>query len=816
MIEQVGQAFRQMWRDAWDFLSAESGPGIETARSHSWPWPPSATVLLLVAVVVFVAAIYYRERGHAGRLRKAVLTVLRVGLLGLVLFMWYGWMLHRYRTDLPDVVVMLDDSTSMTTVDRGDDETAQKDLARRLQPVGLDGGSRWNQAKLVLFENDGRLLDELQRKYRLKLYCVGGSARLQEVGPESDVEEASPPPPLADRVRALAARETASRLGKGVRDVLTAQRGRPTAAIIVLTDGVTTEGKTIGEVAEVARRKAVPLFLVGLGSDRPPRDVRLSDVLVEEVVFVGDQVNFDFKVTASGFAGQRAAVRLRAKDRPGEPLAAETVTLGADGEPQSVRLSYRPPEKGDFQYVVEVEPLAGEVTSENNRESRLVRVRDETLRVLLVQEYPSYEFRFLKNALSRGLKVEGREKSVLLHTVLQEADLEYAQQDETALRVFPVSREELFAYDVLIFGDVSPAFLSRSVLENIAAFVAERGGGMVVIAGPRHTPLAYRDSPLAKLLPVNLDTAVVPPPGSVAERPYPVQPTRLGLSSPQMQLETTAAGNLRVWKELPPLYWLLEAADLRPGTRVLAVDPQRTRVGGENLPVISMQFVGAGKVILQATDETYRWARHPDGDAYYVRYWVQTVRYLSHAKLLAGSRTAELRTDRQQYRCGEPVRLRLRFFDDRQAPAADDGVTVVLEHEGSRRRQLTLRRDAAERGIFEGSAVNLPDGAYRAWLAAPTLEGQPPAQQFSVLAPPGEEARLQMDAADLRQAAKTSEGKFYTIETAGRLADDLPRGRQVRLASLPPTPIWNSPLLAALFVGLIAAEWIIRKRGGLL
>jgi hypothetical protein len=112
--------------------------------------------------------------------------------------------------------------------------------------------------------------------------------------------------------------------------------------------------------------------------------------------------------------------------------------------------------------------------------------------------------------------------------------------------------------------------------------------------------------------------------------------------------------------------------------------------------------------------------------------------------------------------------------------------------------------------------VNLPDGAYRAWLAAPTLEGQPPAQQFSVLAPPGEEARLQMDAADLRQAAKTSEGKFYTIETAGRLADDLPRGRQVRLASLPPTPIWNSPLLAALFVGLIAAEWIIRKRGGLL
>ena len=74
--------------------------------------------------------------------------------------------------------------------------------------------------------------------------------------------------------------------------------------------------------------------------------------------------------------------------------------------------------------------------------------------------------------------------------------------------MFPVSRDELFAYDVLIFGDANPSFLSRSVLDNIAAFVEERGGGLVVIAGPRHTPLAYRDTPLAKLLPINLDTAV--------------------------------------------------------------------------------------------------------------------------------------------------------------------------------------------------------------------------------------------------------------------------------------------------------------------
>jgi hypothetical protein len=238
--------------------------------------------------------------------------------------------------------------------------------------------------------------------------------------------------------------------------------------------------------------------------------------------------------------------------------------------------------------------------------------------------------------------------------------------------------------------------------------------------------------------------------------------------------------------------------------------------GGEHLPMISMQFVGAGKVLFHASDESYRWARHPAGESYYARYWIQTLRYLSRAKLLEGGRLAELTSERTAYRRGEAVRLRARFFDDRLAPAADDGVTIMLESDGGQRRQLALRRDATNRGVFEGLAGNLPDGKYRAWIANPTLSGQPPSQRFAVVAPPGEQARLEMDAADLQAAAKTSQGRFYTIETAANLLRDLPRGRQVRIESLPPVPIWNSAVWAGLFVVLITGEWLLRKRAGLL
>jgi uncharacterized membrane protein len=749
-------------------------------------------------------------------LGKVCLATIRLSLVGLIVFMMYGWMLHRHRTDRPDLVVLVDDSESMNLADQYADQALQTKLAERIKAAGFDTPTRFHLAKALLLEHDGQLLKTLREHYNLKFYLIGESARVRPFAAEAGEGEAAWPT-WRSGIAALEAQQTASRLGKGVRDVLEAQRGRPTAAVVMFTDGVTTEGKTLSEVAEYVRRKTVPLYLVGLGNDKPPRDIRLSDLLVDEVVFVGDLLNFDFKLTSVGYEGRRVRVWLAEQGRQSAALSEETVTIGRDGEPQSVRLSHRVTAPGDFEYVVQAETLPGEADPQNGRQVRTVKVRDATLKVLCVQEYPSYEFRFLKNILSREVKRDGKEKSIALTTVLQEADLEYAEQDETAARVFPVNREELFAYDVLVFGDVNPAFLGRSVLENIVAFVEERGGGLIAIAGPRHTPLAYRDTPLAKLLPIDVQTAVAPRPDAVLDTLRTVQPTRLGVTSPQMQLESTLAGNLRVWRTLPGIYWLLETPDLRPGARVLAEDSSRQGVSGAHLPVISVQFVGAGKVIFHATDETYRWSRHPAGELYYQRYWMQTLRYLSRTKLREGSRAAELTADREEYRRGETVRLRVRFFDDRLAPARDNGVTIMLEHEGSQRRQIHLHRDAASRGIFEGSLGDLSDGSYRAWIAAPTLPGGKPAsQRFVVVAPPGEHARLEMDSADLQQAAKTSQGKYYTIQTADRLASDLPRGRQVRIESLPPTPIWNSGVLAGLFVVLIVTEWIGRRKAGLL
>ena len=193
-------------------------------------------------------------------------------------------------------------------------------------------------------------------------------------------------------------------------------------------------------------------------------------------------------------------------------------------------------------------------------------------------------------------------------------------------------------------------------------------------------------------------------------------------------------------------------------------------------------------------------------------YWVQTIRYLSRAKLLGKDRSATFSTDRHEYHRGEPVKLRVRFTDERLAPVEDDGVSVVLEQQGGKNERVQLQRLSAGRGVFEGSLVDLTEGRYHAWIATPTLEGSARATDFLVASAGGEFARVEADFALLQAVSAETKGQHFTLSTAGQLKRSLPGGRQVPIETLPPIELWNRwPLLLA-FVSLLVVEWLLRKR----
>ena len=774
-----------------------SGEGTLWTVRGSLAWELWAILLMVAFAVGWVVYFYVREVSEAGWRYRAMLVTIRLGAIFLVAFVMLSELIvFLQRSELPYAVILVDVSASMDLADRFDDEALREELDRRVRAAGMDRVTRMNLAKTLLIENDGQLLEEIEKRYKLRIYFVASATRVQS-GERSE---------LVESIRAVEPTGQNSRLGQGIRTVLGDLRGTPPAAIILLSDGINTDGETISKAAAYARRKNVPLLTVGLGSDQPPRNLRLSDLLVDEMVFVNDAVYFEATLRGAGFEGREVEIVLKDK-KSGDVLARTTVRVDAKGQPQKVRIVYRPTQTGQFEYEMEVRPMAAEINDRDNARSKIVTVRKEQIRVLLVQNYPSYEYRYLKHMLERDSTIE-------LNVVLQDADREYAELDKSALRVFPVSREELFNYDCIIFGDVDPTPLTSTIMQNIADFVQIKGGGLAFICGPRYTPLRYARTPLADLFPIEVSD--VPPKRSqqVYSEGFVVRVTDLGRISPTMQLGDTSSQTADIWANLPQLYWMIDAPTLKPAARVLATHPTRPGSRGP-LPLIVMQYVGAGKVLMHLTDETWRW-RFRVGDVFFARYWVQTIRYLSRSKLLGKNRTVELTVDPSDVQHGESVRLRARFFDERTAPVADDGVTIILQREGHPDRRLTLHRNATSRGVFEGVLSHPSQGTYHAWIVSPTLEGKPRSVTINVDSPKHESQRTQMDKLELIRAAKVSGGKFYRFSEATDLADDLPEGRAIPMDALPPWLMWCSWLALVLFLSLLVAEWLLRKKKGML
>lgn len=781
---------------------ARAGEALVPTIRFERAWPQGVTLLVVLASAGLIVWLYRREGPAAGWYR-AMLATVRIALVLLTVFMLSEAVLSVDRTGLPYFVVMVDDSASAQIVDQYED-AAQKTAAEAFaQAVGKSEATRWAVARGILENDQGRFLREVQKQNRVRLYAASTSARLlAEIDRPGDVG------PALERLGQSEPTGAQSRLGASVRSVLTELRGAPPSAVVLLSDGQTTDGEPLARAAELASRKGVPLYPVGLGSPAPARDLELTELLVDDVVFVDDLVRFQAKLLSRGFEGQEVDVRL--KERPqgsSDPASAREIESAkvkapADGQPARVELRYRPKTTGEFVYTLEVDQRPRELQADNNRIERAVNVRKEKLRVLLVDGDPRYEYRYLKNYLER-------EETIDLNVVLLSSDPEYSEQDRSALPAFPGDKDDLFRYDVIVLGDAGPSYFSLSQMQALSEFVTGKGGGLVFVAGDNFNPLAYRGTPIEPLLPIELADARNPSALGAAVPAFRPELTPEGRTSPIFRFGDDEAASTRIWQDLPELFWYLEAPRKKPAALVLAEHPTATGTDGK-LPVFVYQFVGYGKTLFHAVDDTWRW-RFRAGDRYFGRFWIQTLRFMARSKLL-GQKQAEVSTDRRRYQRNQPVQVRVRFPNPGLVPGSGE-VTVQITHAGQGPRKLSLKPSPGTRNVFEGAVTESVEGEYEVLLLPPpVLEGAEPRASFRVDAPASELEHIEMNQAELRRAATVSGGKFHTPASLSTLLAELPRPQKVPLDTDPPIPLWNTWPVLGLFLTLLVAEWVLRKR----
>lgn len=752
----------------------------------SWHLQPIFDSYLIVLILGGLLALGLWMRpafeGNTSR-RQRILTGIRAVVIGLVIVgLLRPTRVHTKSHNEPSqMVVLLDSSRSMQV------------------PDGPNGRTRWDTARRLV---DGSLSQfrEMQQNWNVEFFTFDSDLRSQSLlvtgeslpdlanGDESD---------LAGAIHSVVRRASGQRLG----------------AVILVSDGshrVLQPRVELQRSAADLGRRGCPLYAIPLGAGRESsqsRDVAVLNLQDHYQVFVKNELSVRAMVRIQGLVNQDLPVEMVITDARGssEVVDTEMLNVSRDGQSVAVDLSYAPPSPGAFKLTVRVPEQFGEMLTDNNHLDAFLTVSEGGLRVMLLGNVFSQESKFLRWAIDGSpdmdldfqwvpTRLRRQKRTFALEKLLEEVD-----------------------YDVFVLSDVDASLLGEENCQLLADAVTDGSGLMMTGGHYSFGPGGYRNTPLAKVLPIKMGRF---------ERQHFGDPIRedvhlLG------ELETIptrthfithlASGdeNAVVWNALPRL---------QDSNRFAAIQDLNAEVLAETQdgdPLLVSGLYDRGRTLAWAADSTFRWYRR-GYKAQHQRFWRQAILWLAHKEdSIRDDVWVEL--EQRRLRPGATVGFNCGVHNADGDPVPDARVSAKLALPGGKIVDLPLGQE--DQG-WTGTLMEITEpGDYEIEVTA-IQDGNELGQAHARFMVTDEDLELTDPVASPQQMEMLA---GLTREVGGRVVphEELPELLN-ELASQPATTIvqqrskWqladtllDASLFFVLLVGLMTTEWFLRKRWGM-
>ncbi len=794
--------------------ASQSDPSVGTRASLRLIDLPPAWVLVLVVIPLVFAVCYAGYRGERLSLRaRLLLSGLRMGAIVTLLIVLFRPVLVERREDVQkaEVLLLLDDSASMRRKDAylGDDES------RKLVET-LAGKSA---AETMRLELEQALLEkELLPHLQGRGYVTRAMRFAEGVAPFDVSAALSDPNSGAGSSDRLEGHGATTRLGDALSSVLSAHRGRHVTDVVVISDGRSNSGSSPEDAARAAGTLGVPVHTILLGDSRREKNALIEIVEVPTTALEGDEITAIVRVVGRGVeAGTLTSVQLE-ELRAGLPTMAaeEEVELSETGERATLLARAGPADArtGERRFRVSVPPLSGETLLDDNSLEFSVHVTPAKVRVLYVDGYPRWEYRFLKELLKRS--DEKLEVSCMLMSAAPDFPQETSRGLIPLVRVPTDRRELLENYDVVILGDVNPYSISpdpaRSdeFMKSLREFV-ERGGGLLFLAGEHDNPRAFLRTPLEELLPVSVDASDENA-LSMSRAPWQPRVEDPLLPHEVVRLLPDAAASRKLWEDpegLSGMYWFAPISRAKPGTQVLLRHPTLENSSGR-YPLLVAGYFPSGRTLFVGFDESWRWRYHY-GDTYHERFWRNAIRWLALGRLKSGDRRYRLEVARTSYTLGERAVVEARVLDEDFRPSSAPKQDVVWSDPEGRESRLELPQVPGRVGVFRATLEAERLGGYRVWIEGSGTRVA--SADFEVVLPSLENQDPSPDPGLLREVAALSGGKAVEFANVRELFAQFPGGEERREPiSSRLDDIWDRWATLWIALALLATEWVLRKR----
>lgn len=727
-------------------------------------WPKWLLILLVVAIAVGLGLLIRSRLSESApairRWRAVLLWILQSSLAALILILLWqpSITVAELKPQQNIIAVLVDDSRSMAIKD--------------------SGSTRLSQAVNAL---QSGVLNELDKKFQTRLYTI-----------DTRVTRAT-------NLKGIQPTAVATHLGDSLKQFTAETSDLPIGAIVLLTDGSDNSGGIDLDTITALRNRRIPVHTVGFGAEKIPHDVEIDDALVTPHAMAGSRLNATISFHQRGYAGQNSTIIVR---DGGRVLASRPITFAADGKLQSENLLFNAGDAGARAFEFSINTLPDEENRLNNSLMRLVNVESNQRRILYLEGEPRWEYKFIRRA-------EDGDKLVQVASMLRTTENEVYRQgisnpDELA-QGFPSTPEELFAFQGLIIGSVEAGYFTPAQKDLIRQFVDRRGGGLLFLGG--HSSLAdggWSTSSLADTLPVILPNRR----NTFHRAAATVELTPAGVESQICRLLDDPAHNAARWKTLPYLMDYQDPGTPKPGAVVLA----EMKSGGRRMPLLITENYGRGRTAVMATSGSWRWQMSsPLGDTSHEMFWQQLLRWLvsdtpDHVVAFVPN---QILLDDGELKLSAEVR------DKGYLPATDATVQAHIIGPNGVSATIDMAPVPNKPGSFQAEWNAQKPGSYLTEVTAQHAGQELGRNVLTFQRTDGvaENFHTEQNRDLLERLSAQTDGRYWRPQQFAQLPGEISYS-DAGITTRDTKPLWDMPIVFLLCLVLLSAEWLLRRKWG--
>ena len=571
-------------------------------------------------------------------------------------------------------------------------------------------------------------------------------------------------------------------------------------AVILMSDADWNFGGSPVGAASELRRKSTPIYVVSTGSPAYLPDLELKKVKAPAFCLAGEKISIPFQI--QNRMNHDVKTRITLSSEYGSENEKQIVLPAHELFRESIL--WQPRKTGTYQLSLDLPVQKDELISENNRFTFNIAVKQELLKVLLIDSEPRWEYRYLRNALMRDPGVEV--KTLLLHPGMSPGG------GKNYINKFP-GKEEISKFDVIFLGDVGLGKneLTEGDLNLIEGVVKHQGTGLVLLPGYRGRHLSFQKTVIDDMYPVELDKSR--PAGISSAVPANMDLSSIGRKHFLLMLADSPTANSYIWKKLPGFCWNAAVRKTRPGSHVLALH-SGLRSDSGRMPLIVIREYGNGNVLFMGTDSAWRWRKGVE-DKYHYRYWGQVVRWMAHKRHLAGGKGIRCFFVPETPQVGNTVYLYATLNDRLGRPVDKAVVNVTLQPKaGGFAVDFSLTQEKEGWGVYKGSFVPETGGIYKARISSPQT-GSELDFSINVSVKKREEVGRPVRMKTMYELANITGGGVFMPEELDSIITQinaLPQEIEIEKRFL----LWCQWWWGAMIILMLTLYWSLRKIFGLL